>query len=313
MSTFIAMRRIAVLVMASACFAYVVSVQSADKTQVPNTTENLTPKTENSLSIGATGIASRLTAIEKKLDKQTESWLVTLMPAIFGLIGVLLGGTINYCIQNKLFKHQKKISENRAKFEVGNSFVQWQLKQLSELYGPLRALLGQSNAIYRRMNEALERADGKKFRLIDGTDDFDKKEFQIYLEGDWRRFRTVLHLNHIYSKPYGVEGYFDELVGIGNQMVNIIMKTAGYARSEEKEINSVFGKYLAHFAVLKRLHADIQSGSNKSLGSGSAMISLHIQETAVFPQEIQQLVNKGFEEINCELRSWRNWGIKGND
>jgi hypothetical protein len=81
-----------------------------------------------------------------------------LMPAVFGpvfgLIGVFCGGLINDRLLRKNLdaqtrlardaadnardlaeakaKQEREFSERRGKLEIGNSFVQWQLKQLSE-------------------------------------------------------------------------------------------------------------------------------------------------------------------------------------
>ncbi len=273
-------------------------------------------------------IATRLTAIEKAHDKKFD--IGSIMPALFGLFGVFLGGVINVFMADRsannakrladdAASHTKKLAdakamqerelaENRAKLEIGNSFVQWELKQLSELYGPLRALLGQSNAMYRQMNEALAIADKTRFRLTGGSEDFDKQEFQIRLPGsEWTHFRTVMHIREVYGKGYGVEEYFDVVVAIGGRMVKIIEENAGYARPEQTELLAVFGKYLAHYSVLKRLHSDMQApadaGGNQQRGTVGSM---KVHESAVFPREIKRLVDEGFEAINKELLEWRS-------
>jgi hypothetical protein len=79
-----------------------------------------------------------------------------------------------------LMWHQRVMNRDQAQAEVSNAYVEWQLKQLSELYGPLRALLGQSNAMYRQMNRALAAARPDVFRMIKVKGaDFDDEEFQI--------------------------------------------------------------------------------------------------------------------------------------
>jgi len=264
-------------------------------------------------------VATRLTAVEKAIEKK-DSDKGSIMPAVFGLLGVFLGGIINAFMADRSAKNAKQLAdakatqerelaENRAKLEIGNSFVQWELKQLSELYGPLRALLGQSNAMYRQMNEALSLADKTRFRLTGGSNDFDKQEFQIRLPGsDWTHFRTVIHIRQVYGRGYGVEEYFDVIVAIGGRMVKIIEEKAGYARPEQTELLSVFGKYLAHYAVLKRLHSDMKGSAQDTKVSEiqGAVAPMKVHESAVFPREIKSLVDQGFEVINKELLEWRS-------
>jgi hypothetical protein len=257
-------------------------------------------------------LAVRLTAIEKAIDNEAKGFWKTVMPAIVGLLGVVAGGILQAFLADKKTKEERLLAENRAKLEIGNSFVQWQLKQISELYGPLHALLGQSNAIYRQMNNALSAAAASRFRVVDGDEDFDKKEFQISLDGKtWTRFRTVLHIAEVYGKGYGVEGYFDELIGIGKRMVKIIEAKAGYVRPEQKELHSVFGQYLAHYAILMRLHSARKARFQLDALGGGPLVPVtfidpsKIHESAAFPQRIQDLVDDGFTNTNNELQAWR--------
>lgn len=244
-------------------------------------------------------VTARLVAIDSAIEKLTEKTGKTdYMPAVLGLIGsllgVLIGGFITFRNQTKSIESQWKIAKesvesqwnlaekaaahtkgladakadqerelarNRAGLEIGNSLIQWQLKQLSELYGPLRALFLQSNAMYRHMNAVLEKADPKLFRLAKGSpgDYFDGMVFKINLSEQWIRFRTVMHIGEVYGRDYGIEDYFDELVVIGGRIVDVIEQKAGYARPDQPDLPSVFGKYLAHYSVLNRLHSAMKA------------------------------------------------------
>ena len=158
--------------------------------------------------------------LSAKLDKRDYT------PAIMGFLGVVIGGLITVWMQRRLLAHQEKLAtqsaenainlanlaakddrvlaSDRAKLEIGNSFVQWQLKQLSELYGPLHALFQQSQALYRHMNTVLANAEPNKFRLRKDpeTDRIDGLVFEILLDWRWERFRTILHVhNEIRSFP----------------------------------------------------------------------------------------------------------------
>lgn len=273
-----------------------------------------------------TEVAAQLTAIQSAIAKLTEKAnKVDYAPVILGLLGsffgVVIGGGITFFTQwtlaEKAAEHTRELADdkaaqerelagNRARLEIGNSFVQWQLKQLSELYGPLHALLRQSNALYRHMNTVLAKRDPTQFRLQQGLpgDDFDKMVFEINLSGQWVRFRTIMHIRKIYGQKYGIEDYFNELVAIGGRMVKVIAEGAGYVRPEQSDLVSVFGKYLAHYSVLDRLHSHMKAQWDAPVHGVSAP-TIEVDESAVFPQEIQGLVDAGFGAITRELNEWR--------
>jgi hypothetical protein len=195
-----------------------------------------------------------------------------------------------------MMRHQRKINKNDADAKVENTYVEWQLKQLSDLYAPLRALLWQSNILYRQMNKVLEAADPVRFRIIVG-EDFDNQVFEILMNDNWVRFRTVKHLAEVYGKNYGAEPYFDDVIAVGEKMANIIREKSGYARQEDGELVKVMGEYLAHYFVLKRLHKRAQEKESLKINSAD--------EQATFPTKIQRLVEEGFQEINTRVLQWR--------
>lgn len=313
MSTFSALLRgVAVSTLVFVHIAYAEDGQKARESSKPQAAALRGPAASKEWA----EVATRLAALEKAVEKEKTPERTSITAAVFGLVGVIVGGFINAFMQYLLMRRQtqladvkatqeRELAENRAKLEIGNSFVQWELKQLSELYGPLRALLGQSNAMYRQMNKALCASEKERFRLQAGADDFDKQEFQIRTpDGKWVRFRTVMHIGEVYGRGYGVEDYFDEVVAIGGRMVKIIEEKAGYARPEQNKLLAVFGEYLAHYAVLKRLHSDMNARVHSKRKTVPA-VRMKAHESAVFPQEIQELVDAGFEAINGELMQWR--------
>lgn len=282
-------------------------------------------------------VGVRLAAIEKAVEKKDTSsiWNV-LITAIAGLLGVFVGGVINARIQNMALANTKRIAddaaanakslanakaaqdrelaENQARLEIGSSLVARELEQLSELYGPLHALFGQSNALYRQMNDVLCELDPKRFQLQEGAD-FDRREFQILMEGKWVRFRTVLHLGEVYGGRFGIEDYFDEIVAIGERIQKIIAEKAGFARPDDSGLLMVFGRYLAHYAILKRLHSELKARleSGHSMEDRTTSMPMKVQESAVFPHEIQDMVKNGFEAISKDLMEWRRkaaWSTK---
>lgn len=225
-----------------------------------------------------------------KASAERTSW--------FSLGTVVVSGFIALFAQGLMMRHQRKQSDKQARDEISNSYVEWQLKQLSEFYGPLRALLGQSNVMYRQMNRLLVSRDPSRFRFSDGLGrDFDGKVFEIYIDGKWTRFRTVNHLGEVYQRGYGVEPIFDAVAEVGRRIAGLIEEKAGYIRQDQEALVHVMGKYLAHFATLEEVHRRAKASS-----SGDEP---YRNDDAVFPTEIQKFVDEGFQLLNDELRNWQ--------
>ncbi len=246
----------------------------------------------------------RLNSLEGTIAKSTErADRLSDRSAINALLIVIVSVSASLLGQWLLIRHQRTLNREQVQAEVANSYVEWQLKQLSELYGPLRALLGQSNAMYRQMNRALAAAVPDIFRLEKRQGaDFDNEIFEIRKDGEWTRFRTVKHIGEVYNRGYGVEPYFDDVVETGARMAELIREKAGYARADDKDddedLMDVMGKYLAHYAVLTRLHKQVQSGYERKANTAD--------EHATFPIKMQKLVDEGFNAINREVMEWRH-------
>jgi len=262
-------------------------------------------------TLNRTSIDARLADIRDAVDKlKPPSFLTTILPsgiaALAGLLGVLAGGLLNGRLQ-------KALSDKQAKLQIGSAVIDWKLKQLSLLYGPLRALLGQSFGLYREMNTILlTRTD--KFRYNPTGTDPDKKEFEVETSpGNWTRFRTVIHILEVYGKGFGVDTYFDEIVSIGSQMVKIIQEHAGYARPEEKDLMGVFGKYLAHYAVLKAVHeaakANVAGQPGGTAGPATPTPPLQVNVSAAFPEVIHTLINQGFDALASDIEQWHQKAV----
>lgn len=269
--------------------------------QPPLTASQMAPLQNEKIRFELIASVNRLSNLESSIAKASEradaasirsSWLAFLTVVFsfaFGLVG-----------QYFLIRHQRRLNREQERAKVSSSYIEWQLKQLSELYGPLRALLGQSIAIYRQMNMVLIAADGKKFRLEPKPGaDFDDAEFQIFLDGKWERFRTVEHLPVVYKQNYGVEPYFDDVVKAGAAIAEMIRKSAGYVRQEDKELIKVMGTYLAHYGVLCRLHERAVEGEKVKPTAADTKAS--------FPHVIHELVDNGFNAINTQIMDWKNF------
>jgi hypothetical protein len=278
-------------------------------------------------ALGRSHVEERLAGVEKGLtDLRRSSLLAVILPAVIaalaGFGGAIVGVWSNKRLQqDRLAKdetladknaelertlaninaeHGRELLKQQQELQVAVVVVERQVQQLSLLYGPLRAGLGQSFALYRQMNSALLSQDSTRFRFMDLKEAPDKKEFQIHTtDGQWVRFRTVLHISEVYGQKLGVDPYFDEIVSIGVSNVDIIRKHAGLARSEEKDLVEVFGKYLAHVTLLKQLHSHARGSSE-----ATPPVKPKVDLAAVFPEELHALINKGFEALNSDIERW---------
>jgi hypothetical protein len=312
---------------------------AAQQPQAPVTTNVAAPLATptiiaNTSTKSAATVETRLTSIDAAVQKlaaksDKTDYTPVLIPAAGGLLGVAIGAFVTYLMQRRLLLHQQRLASEaaeqnkqlaeakaaqerelaskRAALEIGNSFVQWQLKQLSELYGPLHALLSQSRALYRHMNDVLVKIDPTRFRFEPHSQSGPRgPSMEIHSNGRWVLFRTLLHIEQVYGRGYGVDDYFSEIVETGGRMVKTIQEKAGYVRPEQNDLPAVFGRYLAHYSVLKRLHDHVTAQyGGASSGAHNPKPPIAVIEAAVFPREIDGLVAEGFWAITEELNSWR--------
>lgn len=290
------------------------------------------PAAPADLALRLDAIAASTASLLEKANKPDYTPLKFSLVGTLG--GVILGGIVTILVQRKILANQLKLAQDaatnaklladakakqdrelaqdRATLEVRAAIVQWRLKQLSELYGPLYALLRQSHTLYRHMNNVLATGDPAKFRLQKGSegDDFDRQVFEINVEGKWTRFRTVMHLALVYGQGHAIEDYFNEVVATGARMAKVIQEKAGLVRPEQSDLVVVFGRYLAHYSVLERVHAHLKTWYDAAVTSGqkpttAAPALMNVDVSAVFPSEIQKLVDAGFDDISAELSQWR--------
>ena len=262
----------------------------------------------------------------------TPAWI----SAIGAFVGLIFGAIVTFRTQKRLLLHQQSLAEQAAEhtrqlaeakaaqerdlasrrtgLEIGNSFVQWQLKQLSELYGPLHALLGQSNALYMHMSRVLVDSDPTQFRFDNriSANSPPRPTMEIYHQGRWVVFRTVFHIDQIYGQGYGVEDHFSEIVATGERIVKIIDEKAGYIRPDQNDLPEVFARYLAHYSVLKRLYDHVRArpehssrDTDEAWSNDAQKPPIAVIDAAKFPREIDGLVTAGFLAIREELNAWR--------
>ena len=135
---------------------------------------------------------------------------------------------------------------------------------------------------------------------------------ESYHQGRWVVFRTVLHIDKVYGHGYGVEDHFSEIVDTGERIVKIIDEKAGYIRPDQNDLPEVFGRYLGHYSVLKRLYDRVRArlehssrDSDDAWSNDPQKTPIAVNDAAKVPREIDGLVTAGFIAIREELNAWR--------
>jgi hypothetical protein len=285
---------------------------------------------------------SDLSAAVKKLAEKSKGpdfWTLG-----FGLFSSLFVAVVTFLGTRAITKSREKtdydLAVGKSKLDVAKSLVDWKLRQLAELYGPLRTLFAQSNAIYRVMNMVLQAAAPEKFKLLT-PDDLVTKQFESFKAsadedghlfvisrgagGAWERFRTVMFIDEAYGKGYEVELYFDQIVEISRRLVDVIETKAGLALNEtgdeavagqaasgatrlQDTLRHKFGQYLAHAAVLQCIHANRRAVFRRAIGEPVEMeplaLNLATHVSAAFPQQIQRLVGTAYNELQRDVAAW---------
>jgi len=198
----------------------------------------------------------------------------------------------------------ENLAEKKALTEAEQTRFKWQIQQLTELYGPLCTLLGQSNHVYRLMNEVLCAQDSNRFRFLPNSTngDLDGKLFEIVdsTSGEWRRFRAIIDWDQVYGSNLGVDAYLDEVIEIGSRISGVVTDKAGLVLVHHGELLDSFSQYLAHYRVLRQLHAQSSCSAETRLDS-KLVTPLVVRESAAFPIKIQSLAKAGLGELLGEL------------
>lgn len=274
-------------------------------------TQSASPPTQTAPSSSHTTISSielidRLGKVETTLkEMKPDRFQTTIIPLLSVVLGGLIVGVGNYWVQKRRLSHEteaqktriaaeRDLAREKAVLEAARALRDWRTKQLEQLYGPLRALLGHSKGVYDQMCLQLQKREGtSKYRHITDEKSTSGQSFQIYDSGSWGSFRLLDRLPSVYKQELGVVQLIDEILSIGAQIVDTIRKNAGLALPEQEELSKTFSEYLAHYAVMKELYESAKQGRPT-------------QEYTVgyYPRQMNKLVDKGFEIVIHDISKW---------
>jgi|GEM_PF-6055560 len=259
---------------------------------------------------------------KKEFDRVVEAvnrarppWWQTALPGVLTAVLVGLFGFLgNRKLQERAHSFESSAASGRHEFELRlakqkagldatKELIAWRVRQMEQLYGPLRALLGQSKAVtdllHQQLHDALPEGE-RDTRWVDDPKSTSGQSFQILDEnGVWKPFRLLEQLPALYAKPRTHIGpLVAEILNIGEQMVKIIRERAGLMLSNQKDLADVFAKYLAHFAFLKECDTACRDEKTRNQAQHYT--------TGFYPREINKLVEAGFLQLNGELTQWQD-------
>lgn len=133
-------------------------------------------KSEFHLSIKE--LSDQLTKLNNAIDSTRKTDLDKFMPIIVGgigffgaILGAAIGALVTYFVEKRRLDHDKNISREHSIFDAQSELIQEQRKRRSELYAPLKTLLGQSKEVYDQMCRQLKAADvSKEYEWITDPD-----------------------------------------------------------------------------------------------------------------------------------------------
>lgn len=253
-------------------------------------------------------LIARFEDLKTTLKETKPGWFQT---TIVPLLSVIVGGLIvwvgNYWTQNARLTHETGAQETRiaaerdlahekAVLEAARALRDWRTKQLEQLYGPLRALLGHSKGVYDQMCRQLAEREGKsKYQFGEAKNSTSEQSFEINIGGCWKDFRLLDQLPHVYQKGLGVDGLIDVIFDIGSQLVDTIKNHAGLALPEQEDLAKTFSEYLAHYAVLKELRESVSKGR-----------PIQPYTVGYYPRTMNKLVDEGFAKVISDIARWDN-------
>lgn len=215
----------------------------------------------------------------------------SIFAAFVAAIVAILG---NHSLQRKRLKQESVLANQKASLESAQAFVTWRVKQMEELYGPLRALLAQSKGVYTQLCEHLCRTFPDKYQLRDEAGlAIPRKAYHVNTGKDWVVFKLLEHMPQLAGDEINAGPLIDQVIAIGKRIVGVVSSRAGLVLPIQDLLTAAFGEYLAHFVVLKEVHTAMKEGKPPRQ-----------YKTGFYPRSLNSLVDAGFDLIAHEIAEW---------
>jgi hypothetical protein len=191
-------------------------------------------------------------------------------------------------------ERQREKARTEGQLSYAAKFLDVRLNQLQLFYAPLNALLQQSRGVYEKVEQLLLKDPSKYRRIVDPAFEDGRTKLEVYwseAEG-WLDFRWLDQLPSL-KKDQRVKPLVDEVMRIGKEMTRIISKYGAFAASEELP-SDIYGKYLAHFAIITSVYNDPREEPYRP---GE-------QAYGYYPRELNGVVKAGYESALTSLKQY---------
>ncbi|TVT87911.1 hypothetical protein [Pseudomonas sp. RGB] len=236
--------------------------------------------------------------IVKRIETLKQTTLEKLYPAIFGFLGILIGGGINFFLHRSQLSHNLKERKEKFSFEVKQKIFEYRNKQNNDFYGPLLVLLAQSKELSSQLHDQLQKFDCSRYKYRTNLmEPRPKKALHIFTEGTATPFRLIEDLPYLGKHIRASLPQVLVIIEVGEQLSALIERSSGLANPKNLELSGCLGTYLAHLRALKDAYAQAKKPRQ------SEPTRLY---TAVFPRQIYDLAKKDYDEINTQIEVWEN-------
>jgi hypothetical protein len=234
------------------------------------------------------------------------SWWERLVPALIGLLGVLVGGVLstlqqqrqialNIELQKLQLKEGERIGHAKAGFESLSKVVDYQSRQINEFYYPLRLMLRRSSGVRRQLCDQLSTKAPKRF-VFNNEADGRTHLFVVEADGKKKRFRLIEHMNELATSHAEFLPLVKEIVNIGSEMSALIHNKGGMTIAGSESLTVLLGIYLAHFSILRDV-------ANKAEKSPAVLATL--KYNVAYPVELDAVLDVDIALLTAEIEKWK--------
>lgn len=234
--------------------------------------------------------------IDMLRPKPWDKWL----PAIFGLLGTIVGAVSGYCLQKQRLRFDRRAARQAAGIKEVSEIKQFRSRQINEFYAPLQALLKQGLVVRNEMYGRLlaSNVPGVTFTRI--TDEKAAVGWSLGIQragGEVKPFRLIDEMSVLQQSYPHLMGNVGESVRINDLIVKLVHEKVGLVLHENSELSQQLGILLAHQSVLKDVYRAVTT-----LGASSPPIP---EYTTTFPRDLQRLVQEDCDKLRNELKQWQ--------
>jgi hypothetical protein len=158
-------------------------------------------------------------------------------------------------------------------------------------FAPLHALLQQSEGITEKLRTQLYE-DAANYRAVEDAASGRKKPQIRWSDGQWHDFRLLDQMPALKQNPI-YKPLIDEVMRIGTEVTGLIQKYGAFSADKGADI-SVYGEYLAHYAILRTIYNDPRT---EPYPPGKHKIGY-------YPRTLNTVVEERYQELVEDLKPY---------